>query len=621
LLFLVGSAHAVVFSGEVRVAGTEPIFTPPSNSSPVVLRYFAADGSKVKAGDVVLRIDASPAENDLRKLRSDMAQAGAKNAKEIAELELKQADAELALADAQAERDTAAVDAAIPRTLISALDFDRHQSEMERTEKALALKKEQVDQAASAVKRRREDGELADRKQQLLLTQNEIQVAAAAFKAPRDGIVVHDFDQIFGAGKRYEEGSSSYPGIQVGQIVSRNSGFTVRAWVLEPDRGTLKVGQPVQLTIDAMPGQVIAGSIKRITDASEKKPEWGSGRYFAMDIDLPAGLALPLKSGMSVRVDSDVSPVAVKPAAASPATEKTLQADGEIFAQRSVAVLPPSVEGQWQMTITQMAPDGEMVQQGDTLVAFDAAAVMKDLNARQSSLAEKQRKQEQLRLDLADRQREAELATAQAQADMEKAERKANQPKEYIAGVEYKKLVIARTKAQKKAELSRQREQVAARARAAEQGMADADVQQLTTEVGQLQKSLGQLSVKAPRAGMFLHKGSWSGDKIDVGTQIWLGQSVGEMPDIATLAVLATLPERDMRKVRQDQHVEVVIAGGGDRRIGGSVVSIGDTVHSKSRVEAIPVVDLVVRLDSNNLKLKPGQSVRVEFPLDAKEAP
>lgn len=252
------------------MAGTEPVFTPPSNSSPVVLRYFAADGSKVKAGDVVLRIDASQAETDLRKLRSDMAQAGAKNAKEIAELELKQADAELALADAQAERDTAAVDAAIPRTLISALDFDRHESEMQRTEKALALKKEQAAQAIEAVKRRREDGELEERKQHLLLTQNEIQVASAAFKAPRDGIVVHDFDQIFGAGKRYEEGSSSYPGIQVGQIVGQHSGYTVRAWVLETDRGQMKAGQPVQLTIDALPGKVVVGSIKRITDASEK---------------------------------------------------------------------------------------------------------------------------------------------------------------------------------------------------------------------------------------------------------------------------------------------------------------------------------------------------------------
>jgi hypothetical protein len=66
--------------------------------------------------------------------------------------------------------------------------------------------------------------------------------------------------------------------------------------------------------------------------------------------------------------------------------------------------------------------------------------------------------------------------------------------------------------------------------------------------------------------------------------------------------------------------VRVVIAGGGDRSVDGTVASVGSNVHSKSRVEAVPVVDLVVTLDANHLKLKPGQAVRVDFPLDAAPA-
>jgi len=34
-------------------------------------------------------------------------------------------------------------------------------------------------------------------------------------------------------------------------------------------------------------------------------------------------------------------------------------------------------------------------------------------------------------------------------------------------------------------------------------------------------------------------------------------------------------------------------------------------VHSKSRVETVPVIDLVVQLDPGQFKLKPGQSVKV----------
>ena len=614
LALLPSLASATVFSGEVQVAGAQEIFTPPSMSSPVVLRYYAADGAKVGKGDVLLRIDAGPAETQLRTLQSQLVQTAAKNAKEIADLELKQADAELALADAQAERDTAAVDAVIPKSLISALDYDRHQGEMQRTEQALALKKLQVGQAAAAVARRRHDSELELNKQRLSLDFYRDQVAGAVVRAERAGTVVHGFDDIFGNGGRYEEGSTSYPGVKVGDVVGTGSGYTVRAWVLEPDRVGLRVGQPVQLLVDALPGSSLRSSITAIAGASTGKSEWGDGRYYEVDIALPAKTDLPLRQGMSVRVDTDLHASDERVGAAGAGNRSPLQMDGEVYAQRSLAISPPAVDGLWQLTVTQMADDGESVKKGGMLVVFDGAEVIKDLTAKQGELAEKLRKQEQLRLDLADRAREAELATAQAQAEMEKARRKANQPKEYIARVDYRKLVVARIKAEHRLALTAQRQRTAAEERVAEQHMADAEVDALDGEVKKLKESLATLSVAAPRDGIVLHQDDWKGGKIDVGSQIWRGQSVAQMPDLSTLAVRAALPERELTRVRAGQRVHVVVAGGGDRRLGGSIAEVGGTVHSKSRVEAVPVVDLVVRLDPGQVRLKPGQPVQVEIP-------
>lgn len=606
---------ATVFSGEVQVADAQSIYTPPSMSSPVVLRYYVPDGSPVKRGDVLLRIDAGPAETQLSKLQAELDQMTAKNAKEIAELQLKQSDADLALADAQAERDTAAVDAAIPKRLISALNYDRYQGEMERTERALALKKQEAAQAAAAVARRQQDSALELKKQRLSLAFFQGQVAQAVVHATTDGTVIHGFDNVFGAGGRFEEGSSSYPGTKVGEVTGSNRGYLVHAWVLEPGRRGLKAGQPVRLHVDALAGQALQGRIQAIAGASTTKSEWGDGRYFEMDIALPPDLKLPLRPGMSVRVDTELDDAADRDAsAAHPAGPLPLQAEGEIFAQRSLAISPPAVEGLWQLTVTQMAGDGETVKKGAMLVVFDSSEVMKNLTAKRSELTEKRRKQEQLKLDLADRASEAELATAQAQADFEKAQRKASQPKEFIARVDYQKLVIARIKAGRKLQLTRERGRVAAEARQAEQHMADADVDQLQREVGKLQASLSALTVTAPRDGIVLHQSSWNGDKIDTGSQIWRGQSVAQMPELSSLAVRAALPERDLTRVHTGQRVRVVIAGGGDRSLGGRIVEIGGNVHSKSRVDAVPVVDLVVQLDDSKLALKPGQSVRVEMP-------
>lgn len=612
---------ATVFSGEVRVIGAQEIFTPPSMSSPVVLRYYVEDGTRVKKGDDLLRIDAGPAETQLRTLQAKLGLTIAKNAKEIAELELKQADAELAQADAQAERDTAAIDAVIPKSLISALDYDRHQGEMQRTDSALALKKLQVAQAVEAVARRRRDSELELRKQRLSLGFYQGQVTGAVVRAGRDGTVVHGFDNLFGSGGRYEEGSTSFPGTEVGEVVGDADGYTVRGWVLEPDRVGLRVGQPLQLHFDALPGSTLRGSIKTIGGASSSKSEWGDGRYYEVEIALPAKVDLPLCQGMSVRVDTDVDDAGDRASAAAVTSAEALKVDGEIYAQRSLAISPPAVDGLWQMTVTQMAGDGEMVKKGDMLVVFEGAEVLKNLTAKQGELAEKLRKQEQLRLDLADRAREAELATAKARAEMEKARRKANQPKDYIARVDYQKLVVARVKAERRLALTAHRQRVAAGERAAEQRMADAEVTQLEGDVKKLKKSLATLTVTAPRDGIALHQNDWRGGKIDVGSQVWRGQSVAQMPDLSTLAVRAALPERDLTRVRQGRRVSVTLAGGGDRRMGGSIAEVGGTVHSKSRVEAVPVVDLVVRLDPGQARLRPGQSVRVRIPVEKGTSP
>jgi len=611
-LLACSGARATVFSGEVRMADAQGIYTPPSMSSPVVLRYYVPDGAHVGKGDVLLRIDAGPAEAELRKLKAQLEQTEAKNAKEIAELELKQSDADLALADAQAERDTAAVDAAIPKNLISALNYDRYQSEMQRTERALAVKREAAQQAAEAVARRRQDSDLELEKQRLSLAFNQDQVTQAEVRATRAGTVIHGFDNFFGRGGRYEEGSSAYPGNEVGEVVGQGDDYSVNAWVLEPDRAGLKVGQTVYLSIDALPGSRARGRIQAIAGAPIARAQWGDGRYFELDIAFDKGTSFALRPGMSVRVDTAQEPAPVGAASVSTAP---LRIEGELFAQRSLAISPPAVDGLWQLTVTQMAGDGAQVKKGDMLVVFDSSEVVKNLTAKRSELAEKQRKQEQLKLDLADRAREAQLATAQARAEAEKARRKATVPKDYVAGVEYRKLVVARTKAEQKLRLTVERERIAASARTAEKRLADAEVAQLASEVAELQQSLGALTITAPRDGIALHQSAWDGSKIDTGSQIWRGQSVAQMPDLSTLAVRAVLPERDLSQVRVGQAVQVQVAGGGRRRLEGTVAQIGNNVHSKSRVEAIPVIDLLIQLkDGQQAGLKPGQSVQVAIP-------
>src|SRR3546814_16824082 len=73
------TAGAVVLTGEVRATDAQGIYTPFSNSSPVVIRFFVPEGEHVKKGEPVLRIDPGQAASQLPELDAQIEQAQARS--------------------------------------------------------------------------------------------------------------------------------------------------------------------------------------------------------------------------------------------------------------------------------------------------------------------------------------------------------------------------------------------------------------------------------------------------------------------------------------------------------------------------------------------------------------
>ncbi|WP_395407573.1 HlyD family secretion protein [Pseudoduganella sp. UC29_106] len=289
----------VLLTGEVEALDTQTIFVPPSNSSPVVLRNFPADGSLVKAGDVVLRIEVAGAAN-VDRLKAELERTRARAESETASLEVAAVEAEKALITAKAALDKAKVDAALPRQQVSPLNFDRYQAELDRATRDFAIKQDSLQNAREAVVRRKEDGELEVKKQQINTAFQSAQLAQAEVRATRDGVVVHGYSPF--NGERLEEGATAWPGNVAGSVLGGGQ-MGVTAWVLEADRPYLNEQQTVRLGFDALPGVALNGKVATITNAPEARPRWGLGRYFRVRIDLPEHHSLPLVAGMSVLIE------------------------------------------------------------------------------------------------------------------------------------------------------------------------------------------------------------------------------------------------------------------------------------------------------------------------------
>jgi HlyD family secretion protein len=290
-----------------------------------------------------------------------------------------------------------------------------------------------------------------------------------------------------------------------------------------------------------------------------------------------------------------------------------LKLDGEVVARDSAAIMPPAIDNLWQLNITQLTPDGRPVKQGDVVVSFDGGETQKQLLEKRSALKEKQTQLDKLRLDLVERERTERLATEEQRAKLEKAQRKATQPVDLLRRVDYQKLVIEREQMQAQMRLVERREVAAAQQRRHELRLLQSEIDQLDADVKQLQEALVALNVTAPRDGVMLHKSSWNGEKFDVGTQVWRGQSVAEIPDLASLEVLAQLPERDLTRLASGARARVSVEGGAGRALDATVLEIGRVVRSKSRVQPVPVIDVRLALEGELKGLKPGQPVRVEI--------
>lgn len=299
------------------------------------------------------------------------------------------------------------------------------------------------------------------------------------------------------------------------------------------------------------------------------------------------------------------------------AQAEPLKLDGEIAALSSAAIAPPTVRNQWQFQITTLAPDGAPVKAGDVVVGFDGTELQRRLVEAQGKLKEKQSERATLLLDLAERERSEQLATAEQASTLGKAQRKADQPIGLLRSVDYRKLVIERDQAEQRDRLVRRREVLAARQRDAERALVDAEAEQFQTEVSNLSLSLAALNVTAPRDGIVVVRSNWRGERFEIGTQVFMGQPVAEIPDPATLVVRAVLPERDLLRIAVGMPARVQVQGGSGRLLAGKVAELGLAVRSKSRLSPVPVIDVLIELTGDTSGLKTGHPVTVEVDVPA----
>lgn len=293
-----------------------------------------------------------------------------------------------------------------------------------------------------------------------------------------------------------------------------------------------------------------------------------------------------------------------------------IRATGELYAEQTQQISPPSVSRMWQYSIQHMVPESSMVEAGAVVVAFDGQSVQDELRNKQMELNSVQKElANQLQQD-EQRHEELKLALAEREMEYDRFKRRAEIVDHSRSANDRAKAQIDYTIARNQRTLAEARLSFHQQQREIEAQLLQSRIARLQSEVSRSQQELASLQVTAPFAGMVLYVPNHQGEKSSVGDNVQFGQPVAAVSLLDTIRIRAELDEVDLRDVRVGQRVNISIDALPERSFSGVIEELGRAVRDKSREQLNRVIDATISFDTLEPELmRPGMTARLAIQL------
>lgn len=295
-----------------------------------------------------------------------------------------------------------------------------------------------------------------------------------------------------------------------------------------------------------------------------------------------------------------------------------VEAEGNLKAVNATPLNAP-MEATGPLKIAWLAPDGSRVKVGDVVIRFDPTDMEKSLV---DGEAERQSAENQI-----------EGKRAEGAGTTKNLERDAA-----VAGLELKyarefqskdPLIFSRTEiieSQIDEGLATRRKENAEAVKGMRENLNKVDLDLLAIErhkadlkVGQAEKGLKALEVRAPHDGILVFKRDWQGIP-KVGDTVWKGQALAEIPRMDAMEAEVFVLEADAGGLKVGLPAEVVLEARPDRTFEAKVTKVD--ALAKPRVNWVPVqyFGVTLSLDRTDPELmKPGQRVRAMLVLEERK--
>jgi HlyD family secretion protein len=284
----------VYTSGELQARSTMTLSAPAIGGGALQITYLPRPGTAVKKGDIVIQFDPSEQRYNQEQSRSELLQAEQEIAKAKADRAVQAAQDKVALLKARYDVRRAELDVQ-QNELKSTIDAQKNLLARDEAKRALAQLEQDIKshtisgQAGIALALEKKN------KAKLSMDQAQLNMEKMRVASPIKGLVSinrnenGDFEIEGMPMPIFHVGDEVQPGRAITQVIDPSS-MEVVAKVGEQDRDHIKVGQPAEIRLDALPGQVLHGVVTTVGGMSTRQLwDEDTGGRFDVSISLTEG--------------------------------------------------------------------------------------------------------------------------------------------------------------------------------------------------------------------------------------------------------------------------------------------------------------------------------------------
>ena len=283
---------------------------------------------------------------------------------------------------------------------------------------------------------------------------------------------------------------------------------------------------------------------------------------------------------------------------------------GELEAKNSVKILGPSGLRNyhiWNVTIQDIIDEGTYVTKGQFVAGLDKSELTNKLNEAQIELEKAESQYTQTQLDTSLQMREARDELIDMEYTVREKQLVLDQSK-FEPPATIQKAEIELEKATRALEQGKENYKIKEQQSIAKMVEVTATLRKQRLTVDGMMSLSEQFTIKAPEDGMLIYHKSWDGRPLKAGSQIsaW-NPVVATLPDLSIMVSQTYVNEVDIRRIKEEQSVDIGLDAFPDKKLTGRVVKVANVGEQRPNSDA-KVFKVSVEVNETDGLIRPAMT-------------